>query len=650
MSNNADLTAVVDGDVKGLTEALDSATAQMKAFEDGSGSSLKRLDAMFTSVFGNIKGTIGEIKTALTAAAPVVAFNLIEDQLEKGVKAIKAIGDEADKASVSTDFFQTLAFRAREANVDFQKVKAGLDHFAEGLAKLKEDEGDLEKSLKGSHDGLLDQLRDVKNGEEGARIMADAIAKLKSPFDQAALAQRAFGKDARDIFHILNEGQSAFAASAQEAQRYGVFIDEHVIRSTQNAKTGFESVSTVIGARFRVALLDLAPIMQDFSKALAQITNGVGSFYQIFKDNDHASDDALRKRLQLAIEDLKALQAEREKLEAGARGTFDHNVISDWLGLTDENDIKQLDAVNQKITDTMERINELKRVLESRPASQIAPLPPVDEADTSKKEAEGLRMLDELSKRLMTDTHMMYMAIAMDADKEMERFKLALDEKKITQEQYSHAIEMIAADETAKINAEYDKQSVHLKQAMQGLSSEFEKIFDSWRSGHRMTLQQIEKDFVSMIEKMVLKAAILEPLFGTGKAGTNEFGAIGGFAQGLFGSAAGVMAGSQLSSLFSAFKFHEGGIVGDGGQAVLASPGIFAGARRYHSGGIAGLSEGEVPAILQKGETVLPRDAAPGGHTFNINIATPNPQGFAESQGQLAAMLAQTVSRGARNT
>lgn len=56
---------------------------------------------------------------------------------------------------------------------------------------------------------------------------------------------------------------------------------------------------------------------------------------------------------------------------------------------------------------------------------------------------------------------------------------------------------------------------------------------------------------------------------------------------------------------------HSGGTAGkDGyGHGRAVSPGTFAGARRYHSGGVAGLKAGEVPAILQRGEVVLPRNA-----------------------------------------
>jgi len=73
---------------------------------------------------------------------------------------------------------------------------------------------------------------------------------------------------------------------------------------------------------------------------------------------------------------------------------------------------------------------------------------------------------------------------------------------------------------------------------------------------------------------------------------------------------------------------HSGGVAGrDGyGHGRAVSPSVFAGARRYHSGGVAGMQPGEVPAILQRGEVVLPRGAKAGGRqsvvisqTINVN-------------------------------
>ncbi len=61
---------------------------------------------------------------------------------------------------------------------------------------------------------------------------------------------------------------------------------------------------------------------------------------------------------------------------------------------------------------------------------------------------------------------------------------------------------------------------------------------------------------------------------------------------------------------------HAGGMAGTGPMRQV-NPLIFAGAPRYHSGGMVGLKPGEVPAILQTGEEVLsrrdPRNQANGG-------------------------------------
>lgn len=64
---------------------------------------------------------------------------------------------------------------------------------------------------------------------------------------------------------------------------------------------------------------------------------------------------------------------------------------------------------------------------------------------------------------------------------------------------------------------------------------------------------------------------------------------------------------------------HSGGIAGSGGNGRKVSPGWFAGAAKYHTGGVAGLRPNEVPTILEKGEEVLTRNDP--RHRFNAGGA-----------------------------
>jgi tape measure domain-containing protein len=73
----------------------------------------------------------------------------------------------------------------------------------------------------------------------------------------------------------------------------------------------------------------------------------------------------------------------------------------------------------------------------------------------------------------------------------------------------------------------------------------------------------------------------------------------------------------------SASVQHSGGMAGTGPRRQVP-PWLFAGAPRFHSGGMVGLKAGEVPAILQTGEEVLsradPRNQANGGGSSGTRI------------------------------
>jgi hypothetical protein len=72
-------------------------------------------------------------------------------------------------------------------------------------------------------------------------------------------------------------------------------------------------------------------------------------------------------------------------------------------------------------------------------------------------------------------------------------------------------------------------------------------------------------------------------------------GGLFGWIASLFGGGGGI-AGNDI-----ALGYHSGGIVGQAGAARSVRASMFAGARRYHGGGIAGLAPGEVPAVLMGG-------------------------------------------------
>lgn len=164
-------------------------------------------------------------------------------------------------------------------------------------------------------------------------------------------------------------------------------------------------------------------------------------------------------------------------------------------------------------------------------------------------------------------------------------------------------------------------------------------------------------DLVMSIEQDILRSFLrenvtgpiaqgLSDMLGGGHGGGGSGGGIfGNLFSSIFGGSSGSSSGggffSSIGSWFSGL-FHEGGIVGETLAARRAvSPLLFAGAPRFHSG----LMPDEFPAILQKGETVLPKGMKGNGMNVTFNISTPNAQSFMESQGQIMAKFAGSLQR-----
>lgn len=93
------------------------------------------------------------------------------------------------------------------------------------------------------------------------------------------------------------------------------------------------------------------------------------------------------------------------------------------------------------------------------------------------------------------------------------------------------------------------------------------------------------------------------------------------------------------SSGFPIRKLHDGGIAGQDGRLALARPEWFSNMLRFHDGGIPGLRQNEIPAILERGEEVLTRDDprhvanGGGGAAPNIKIVNTIDARDAVSQG-----------------
>lgn len=230
---------------------------------------------------------------------------------------------------------------------------------------------------------------------------------------------------------------------------------------------------------------------------------------------------------------------------------------------------------------------------------------------------------------------------------ELERLKNLLDAGAISQETYNRAVanaekQQLDARKDAEAGAlrafrNYREQAEDAAAAVEraftdGMKATEDAIVDFVTSGGKslQSLGDMANSIVADITRMAVQKSITGPLFN------------------MLGSSMG--GGGFLDSIFSSI-FHEGGEVGGSAPQRRVPAYVYASAPRYHTGGVAGLKPGEIPAILERGEIVLPKDGTRMGSPVSVvmNITTPDASSFRRSQSQITAEAARGIQRAKRN-
>lgn len=200
--------------------------------------------------------------------------------------------------------------------------------------------------------------------------------------------------------------------------------------------------------------------------------------------------------------------------------------------------------------------------------------------------------------------------------------QIILESGQITEEQrvaISEAADgyAIAATRLAEVTAAQEKARQATEDFQNTLSEGLTDAIFSARS-----LEDVFKSMILQIARAIVQAQLLKAIQSSGIGG-----AVGG--------------------TIAAAVFHKGGVVGTPSASRSVSPNTFIAAPRFHNG----LRPDEFPAILQRGEEVVPRNEVSARRAtsqvtnYNVTVQTPDADSFRSSQRQIARKIRRSTAR-----
>lgn len=540
--------------------------------------------------------TSGAATAALTRLAGSLVAGFAGAQgyaaIRKAVDEVSRIGEVAERVGVSARELQVFRHAIDMAGGDAAQADRALENFARKLAEAGNNAGDLYKVFQANGQALSGSVsRDF-------RSFLDLLSRTRNEQDRLAIAQKVFGEDiGRHVVSALAKGSAGFDEYARQAERVGILTDDQ-IKKAKELDGRFTELERSASASLKAIAVDAAPGLLAVLQAISRVVKDLSYDFALLRQGNfkdvigmYASvaerDTASRRRQFMTGDNMGQMSASDANSFYGAFGsTFGASGASGGLGNT----------VNPFGNQQRERLNDYDRATKSITKRIEALEIEASTFSMSEREAAKYRATKELvnaaEKEGIKITPQMSQEISILADRYAQVTK-SLEELRDRQE----AIDFLK-----------DSTKSFLQDFNSGLR-DGASAWESFREAGANALERISQKLIDMaVNDLFSKAFGGNQGFGFGGL-MNAFGG-GGLSMGNIGGTGGVLGG----------LYHTGGIAGQPKQSRYVHPAYFDDAPRYHNGGIAGLKPNEVPAILERGERVIPNGASGGGMNVAFNV------------------------------
>lgn len=514
--------------------------------------------------------------------------------------------------------FKYVAPVAKAAGLEFEEVSAAL-----GMLGNAGMQGTMAgTSLRGAIIRLLDPSNEAKKALAKYNItVKDATGKMK-PFVEilkqfaphaknVQLFAEVFGQRAGPgMVNLVGQGSEALARFTRELRNAEGTTKRIAEIQMQGLRGAFiEAKSAAEGLAIALGESGLGKALESLVDGVAGATRKLTGFVQTLRAVQEQSLSTLTRQRQEGAQQIKEINAQIAKFESGI-SSGKYNAVERFFA---RSGISRLKEERKKIESTIDRLSEYER-LSLQLRKPVATVPKVspgfvaeslpmssggDEGGVASKRAAAIQALQRLESDYLTKTQQNRRLIELESERELAKFKKLLDDKLISQEQFETARQQLAAVTAKKMESIRETEMKMFNDIASTLSSSMEGALREFVQNGKVDFKELTRSILADIAVIALRMAVLQPLLGKAAGGTGT---------------------GLLGSLIASSVMHSGGIVGSGGVKRDVPSSLFLGAPRLHNGGKI-LKQGEVPAILQRGETVTPAGKSSGVTVQIINNA-----------------------------
>jgi hypothetical protein len=208
-----------------------------------------------------MESTLKTLKHAVAALITIETgkrlFEIVSGTAEWGDQVLKT----AQKIGMGTQELQAMQYAAKLADVDTGELTIGLKFLNTSLYDASQGSAQAQKKFKALGLTYKDSNGNILTVDQSLGQIADKFASMEDGPKKTALAVDLFGRSGINMIPMLNQGSKNLAAITEEAQQFGLILDEVSIRQGAEFNDNLKRMrGMVLGLRNEIGM-QLMPVL-----------------------------------------------------------------------------------------------------------------------------------------------------------------------------------------------------------------------------------------------------------------------------------------------------------------------------------------------------------------------------------------------------
>lgn len=263
---------------------IDARLTKMEANLAKANRQLGSFDRSARSVGNKIEGTFKKIGTAAVAMAAAFASTQLISFARQSLDATGGLGELAQQLGVTTDQLQVYQYAATQAGLKNEELQTSLGQLNRRLGQASLGVKAPAEAFKILGVAVKDADGTVRRAGQVLPDIAEALSKIESPAQRAALATELFGRSGQKLLPILESGRAGLNEYEAAARKLGVVLSSEQIAKADEAADKLAALNLVLSKRFDGVVADNASAILTLGNAIATAGGNAAKWINVISD------------------------------------------------------------------------------------------------------------------------------------------------------------------------------------------------------------------------------------------------------------------------------------------------------------------------------------------------------------------------------